>query len=236
MGNGLFTLGGSISTTKTNIDCITIKAKNVVLNLNGNSITGPSNGASTESGVHVLNNATGAFVEGAGATISSFKYGIEDDSTNTVIDNVVASANSGTGIFLFKADGNSIDNVTAENNGSFGIWLSASSRNSVSDSVLSDNGNSGIEVGCINQSGKCTTVATGSTNNAIYDVTSNTNGGNGIEVQFQSGTNDIGLCSANGNTLSDMVDRHSSGGTTGCDSDVWFSNTFTTSNRPNCIQ
>ncbi len=229
-GSGLFTLGSSISIARTSVDCIAISAKNAVLDLNGYTITGPDVAGSLEAGVHVLGGATGAFVEGEGATITGFRYGIEDDSSNTVIDDVVTSENGGSGVFLSKANGNTVANVIAQNNAVYGIWLSASSRNVVSNGVISGNGNSGVEVGCVNQSGKCVTVAAGSLNNAIYGMTSNDNGGNGIEVQFQSGTNVIGLCTVSGNTLNDMADRH----TNGCDNDTWFANIFTSANR-NCI-
>lgn len=230
---GLYTLGNPVSNSTSGAgDCITIRAKNVALNLNGNSITGPSNGTAKGSGVHIVKSATAAFLEGAGATISGWTNGVETDSSSGVIDNVVTSANDKAGVFLFKAEMNNVARITADNNGQFGIFVSASTQNNISSSEVSGSGADGVLVGCIpNGKGGCAVQTKASNSNNVYGVTSDHNGGGGITVQFNSNKNDIGNCSATGNASFDMNDRHANG----CAADKWFANSFSTASQ-SCIQ
>lgn len=230
---GLFTLGNPVGNSASGAgDCIAIRARNVVLNLNGYSITGPSNGTAKGSGVHILKSASGAFVEGLGATISGWTNGVETDSTNGTIDNIVTDSNDKAGVFLFKANDNHVTRITAEGNGQFGIFVSASDQNDIAASQASGNGVDGVLVGCIaNSRGGCAVQTKPSNSNDVYAVTSDSNGGDGIKVQFNSNRNNVGDCSASGNAAFDMSDRHSNG----CGLDQWFAKTFTTANRT-CIQ
>ncbi len=230
---GLFTLGNPVGNSATGAgDCIAIRAKNVVLNLNGNSITGPSNGTAKGAGVHILKSASGAFLEGLGATISGWANGVETDSTNGAIDNLVADSNNKAGVLLFKAKLNQVTRITADDNGQFGIFVSGSDQNDIADSEVSDSGSNGVLVGCIpNGNGGCAVQTKPSNSNNVYGVVSNSNSRDGITVQFNSNKNNIGDCSATDNADFDMNDRHSSG----CASDQWFANSFNTASQP-CIQ
>jgi|GEM_PF-3900647 parallel beta-helix repeat protein len=230
---GLFTLGNPVANSASGAgDCIAIRAKNVVLNLNGYSITGPSNGTAKGSGVHILKSASGAFVEGLGATISGWANGVETESTNGTIDNIVTGSNDKAGVFLFKANNNHVTRISADGNGQFGIFVSASAQNDIAASEASDNGADGVLVGCIaNSTGGCAVQSKPSNSNDVYAVASDNNGRDGIAVQFNSNRNNVANCSASGNTRFDMDDRHPNG----CALDQWFANSFTTASRT-CIQ
>ena len=85
--SGVYTLAAALASSGAG-DCLSIAAKNVVLNLNGFAITGPGSG-SNGSGIHVKN-ASSVWIEGQGAaalppTISGWKYGIENDGNDVLI-------------------------------------------------------------------------------------------------------------------------------------------------------
>ena len=149
-------------------DCIIITAANVVLNLNGATLTGGGSGV----GVHVASSASNAFIEGRGALISNFTDGIEIDSTKAVVENFTTTANIDAGLFLksasqaaisnFSANANSNDgvriskgsyntvtgSVSATSNGRYGIWLSATNHNNIGGFLVEDNAVAGVYVGC----------------------------------------------------------------------------------------
>lgn len=234
LNTGLYTVANDLSTSQTAGDCIIVRAKNAVLNLNGHSVTGPSNGKSKGSGVHVLKSAVGSFVEGLGATISGWKYGVENDANNVAIEDFTVQNNDTAGVFLSKANSSAVTNVTSQNNGGYGIWLSASSQNHIGSDQTLGNFLDGVFVGCVSSLGKCTTMTAASNGNIVFGVTSQNNGisgkGSGITVQFNSNQNVIGRNTAGGNVEFDLNDRHPSG----CAKDVWFANDFVTYSR-NCI-
>ena len=80
-------------------DCLLIKAANVTLDLNHQTVTGSGSGV----GVHIEASAGNAFVEGAAATISGFADGIEMDGANAFAENFFANDNADAGVYLNAA-------------------------------------------------------------------------------------------------------------------------------------
>lgn len=80
---GTYTVTANLSSTQGLTgagDCIAIKANNVVLVLDGFSITGPGTGSSTGAGIDVLKDAKRDFIEGStegGTFVTAWKYGLE---------------------------------------------------------------------------------------------------------------------------------------------------------------
>ncbi len=231
---GVYTVGQDLSFV-TGSDCISVGTKNVVLNLNGHSITGPGTG-STGAGVH-LKNVTSVLVEGQGTAsqpsiLSGWKYGIENDGNDVVIENVVATGNNKAGIYFFTANDSQVVNFTASNNSGYGVWLSSGLNDQVGTGTTSLNSLDGIFVGCLgNGKGGCASTGGAAKSNTIYNMTSNTNGAGGITVQFNSDFNQIGKCAATGNTAGDLLDKHSGNG---CGHDLWFANSGSV--NKSCVQ
>lgn len=221
---GLYTIVNNLSAAPGAVDCIKIRSKGSILNLNGATITGPSDGTSTGAGVHVLKSASGSFVEGSGATLSGWKSGVESDAPNVVIEDFTAQNNDKVGVLVLKTHDNSITNFVAQNNGWYGVWLAGSSQNQIGQGQTLNNQFDGMLIGCPASGQKCTLVGAPSNQNIVYGLTSDNNGlsgdGSGITVQFNSNLNWIGRSSASGNAKFDLNDRHD--GT--CGKDVWFAN------------
>lgn len=234
--SAVYTLAQDITSGGTG-DCLSIGTKNVVLNLNGFNITGPGK-ASTGSGVHVKKESS-IWIEGQGTAsqpsiISGFKYGIENDGNDVVIENVDATSNSKAGIFFFKANNSQVVNFNSSNNSGYGVWLSSGMNNQVGTGTTSLNVLDGVFVGCTgNGSGMCASTGGNAKSNTIYSITANSNGAGGITVQFNSDFNQIGKCAASGNSDDDLNDNHS--GTNNCGHDLWFANTPGTVNK-SCVQ
>ena len=209
-------------------DCISIGAKNVVLNLDGFSITGPGE-TSTGAGVHVRNSKN-VWVEGQSkasqrSTISGWKYGIENDGNEVLIENVSATANTKAGFYFYKASDGELISFEASHNSGFGVWLSSGSNDRVGNGMTSANGLDGVFLGCVgNGAGACASTGGDATSNTLFNLTSTSNGGGGITVQFNSNFDQIGNCFASGNTGFDLIDRHPNGT---CGHDLWFVNTGT---------
>jgi hypothetical protein len=232
--SGVYTLEQDLAFSGVG-DCLSIKAKNVVLNLNGFNITGPGE-KSTGSAVHVRN-VENVWVEGQGSAsqpsiIRGWKYGIEDDGNQVLIKNVSTIGNSSAGIYVFKATNSEIVDFESSNNSGYGVWLSSGSGNRVGSGTTSSNVSDGVFVGCVgNGAGVCASAGGNATSNTLYNLTSTNNGGGGIRVQFNSNFNQIGDCVTSGNTNYDLIDRHT--GST-CGRNLWFANIGTKNEA--CIQ
>jgi len=234
---GVYTVAKPLSFGPGAVDCISIGAKNVVLNLDGNNLSGPG-GNSTGSGIHIKN-ATSVWIEGQGtaasqSTISGWKYGIENDGKEVLIENISADSNATAGIFFFKATDGQVVNFTASNNSGYGVWLSSGGNNLVGNGTTSNNVLDGVFVGCRgNGSGNCGTGGGNAKSNTVFGIEAdNSTSAGGITVQFNSDFNQIGKSKASGNSAFDLLDRHS--GTNNCAHDLWFANTAGTVNK-SCV-
>ena len=209
----------------------------MVLNLDGNTITGPGSG-STGAGIHIKN-ATSVFLEGQGAAsqasnISGWKYGIENDGNDVLIENVFTTGNAKAGIYFFKGNNGQVVNFNSSSNSGYGVWLSSGGNNQVGNGTTSTNALDGVFVGCVGSgSGTCASGGGNAKSNSIYGIESDNNGAGGITVQFNSDFNQIGKCTASGNSTFDLYDRHS--GANNCAHDLWFANTPVTVNK-SCVQ
>ncbi len=224
---GVFTVNQNLSFVKGVANCILIVGDNVVLNLNGFSITGPGNGAKG-SGVFIKKAST-VFVEGQGAAsqpaiISGWQFGIDNNGDHVLIQDVDTTGNSSAGIYFTQANSSEVVNFSSSNNSGYGLWLGSGNFNLIGSGTTSSNVLDGVFVGCTGTPGHCTSTGGTANSNAVSDMVSETNGGGGITVQFNSNFNQIGKCSASGNTGGDLVDKH---GGTGCAHNLWFANTGT---------
>lgn len=232
---GLYWVANNLSAFPATADCIRIRAKGSILNLNGADITGPSNGSSTGAGVHVMSSATGSFVEGLDATLSGWKYGIEDDAGNVLLEDFTTQNNDKAGVLLLQEKNSTVINFVSQKNGGFGVWLAGASVNQIGQGQTLQNELDGVLVGCQSKLGKCTATPGGSNQNMVFGMTSQNNGqsgvGSGITVQFNSNMNWIERNTGSGNAEFDLNDRH---GGTSCAKDIWFANSGSASK--NCIQ
>lgn len=118
-------------------DCIKIAAKNVTLTGIG-SVSG--NGQSGI-GIHVLKGETGfTMVRGL---VTGFAVGIEIDSDDAHLTEVIADRNADTGVLVNGAK-NGLFQVSTSSNGQAGIHLHAASGNEVEESSTLSNGVYGI--------------------------------------------------------------------------------------------
>jgi len=122
-------------------DCITISASNVVLNLDGATITGSGSGA----GIHIAAKTSNNFIEGRSATISGFGEGIEIDGSKATVENVTLASNSDVGLLLKAATQAAVSNLTATDNTNDGIRVEKGSYNIIGGALsITDNGRYGI--------------------------------------------------------------------------------------------
>ena len=232
--SGLFTVGATSLTTSGKASCIFIRAKNVVLNLNSAPITGPANSSSTGSGIEIDKSSSNVFIEGNGAVISGFEFGINNLATNVTLEDLTVQNNDEAGVHFGRASNSAISMVTAQNNGGYGIWLEGSTLNTVGGNTqVVTNFLDGLLIGCkaVVGTGVCGGIGTGSNQNNIFDVTATGNGtgdttSGGVTLQFNSRFNSIGRSSGSGNAKADFVDRHAAGA---CGGNNFFSDTGTTS-------
>jgi hypothetical protein len=225
-----------------NADCVDVKAASVVLQLQGFDITGPGVAFATGAGIRLLPSARGTFVEGTqrpvmefgSSTMSGWKYGIEVDSANNIVEDFESSANGKAGVFLNKANGNNINDFTAKKNIVYGVWLKASNGNQINCSDADGNGASGVYVGCADDGtlgSPCPGVGP-SKNNRIYDHDSSANGGAGIAIDLGDTKNlvtDTFPAFSPNMGGADLIDEN-----VNCDNNLWFGNKFTTRNQ-SCI-
>ena len=220
-------------------DCIDVKAANVVLYLQGFNITGQGALLATGAGIRLLSSAKGTFVEGTQeplgggfSTIRGWKYGIEADSANNIVEDFQANLNGTAGIFLNKANGNNINDFSAGNNTVYGVWLKAASSNQINCSDTDNNGKSGVYVGCADDGSlgaSCKGVGP-SKSNRIYDHDSSSNGGAGIAIDLGDTKNLVTDTTDKTNTGgADLIDENAN-----CDSNLWFGNNFGTRSQ-SCI-
>jgi hypothetical protein len=231
---GVYIVAQDLVSTRSNGDCVTIVTKNVVLNLDGHSLTGPGN-SSNGSGIRIK--ASSVWVEGQGmaaqrAEITGWRYGIENEGKEVFVENVSATGNAKAGIVFLKATDSKIVNFDTSSNSGYGVWLSSGDDNQIGTGTASHNVLDGILVGCaVSARGTCASGGGKSQSSTIYGITANTNGLGGITVQFDSDFNQIGNCSASGNSNGDLNDG---GAGASCAHNLWFADTGTVNKA--CVQ
>lgn len=232
--SGLFTVGASALTTSGTTACLTIRAKNIILNLAGVPITGPANDTSAGAGIEIDHGSSNVFIEGNGAVISGFQFGIENRAANVTLEDLTVQNNDDAGVHFARASNSAISMVTAQTNGGYGIWLEGSTLNTVGgDTQVVSNAFDGLLIGCkpVVGTGVCGGIGAGSNSNNIFDVTATDNGtvntsSGGVTLQFNSRFNSIGRSSGSGNAKADFYDRHAAGA---CGGNNFFLITGTTS-------
>ena len=118
--------------------CFDIQANNVILDCQGNSITGNGTGYGIS-----LSGRTGVTIKNC--VITNFSNGIDLYSSfyNTLTGNT-ANSNIQNGINLYLSSGNTITNNTVNSNIGDGIALGSSSNNNVTNNIVNFNSHSGI--------------------------------------------------------------------------------------------
>jgi hypothetical protein len=152
--SGSYELSGNLQVTASKTDAIDIKAKNVSLNLNGFTITGPvtCTGFGTSLtctglggyGIQVFSNAPNCAIRNG--TIQGFYYGIlmfADISLGGIVEGVIANNNSAVGIQAFNS-------VVRRNNSSYNGYGGINANGStITDNVASYNFDYGVDcTGC----------------------------------------------------------------------------------------
>jgi len=227
---GFYDVAGTLLDVKLNSDtsCVAIKSPNVVLSLDGMTISGAGAGI----GIHVLSGANNSFVSGSkagggsNAMVTGWDTGILVEANNVVVQNVTTGSNATTGIQVHKAKFVSVSGVTSSSNKN-GVWLNDSSLDQVDYSPgISGNKGPGILIGC---TGTCPKSATSSQNRILGNTLSKNQ--SGIVIVSGSLHNVITDNSATGSTGGDdMMDSNND-----CATDIWFGNMFGTAEPAPCI-
>lgn len=232
-------------------DCLLIKAANVTLNLNGESVTGNGGGA----GVHIEASAGNAFVEGASSTISGFADGIEIDGANAFVENFYADSNGDAGVYLnsakqarvanFGATGNTdgvriaqgtlntLQDSTCADNRRYGIWLLGTTHNSIGTFDLQNNATAGIYAGCWDMGPKmqvCKPAVAPSSFNSIF--AGSADGGTqqyGVAIDLGDNNNRVANNTSKFNTT-DMFDANPD-----CGNNLWLDNVIGVPPTNGCI-
>ena len=201
-------------------DCIDIKAKNVVLNVQGHDITGPGTMTSTGAGIHLLRSASGAFIEGDDTSVTAWNIGMEIDASNVITDWVQTQFDGQAGTFLNNTKNVNVNDFTTSHNLTYGVWIREGSHNQINCSNTNFNGKIGLYVGChmdATHGTKCKGFGP-SKNNRLFDHSTDNNGDAGIVIDIGNTGNVIGdfTSSGNGGAL-DSIDDNA-----GCDNDIWL--------------
>lgn len=230
-------------------DCLFIKAANVTLNLNRQSITG--SGGSTGAGVHIARSANNAFVEGTSALISGFLDGIEIDSQNALAENFFAENNSDAGVYLKDArmarvanfaannnkDGvrvsqgtqNTLQNSNCAGNSRYGIWLLGTSHNLVGSFDVENNAFAGVYAGCWGdgpQNLPCKPAVPASGFNYLFGGLAQGNLAYGLVIDLGDNSNWVANNVSQFNRTGDMFDANAD-----CGKNLWLANVFGKSNE-----
>jgi hypothetical protein len=113
---GTYVLSGNlmIPSFQTAININSVKPGNVVLNLNGHTLTGPGN--SNVPGIFVTGNPTGSNVTIENGTVAEFSYGIKAETSDSIslsnihIVNVTFYGNGYVGLVFSGVNSSSIEN------------------------------------------------------------------------------------------------------------------------------
>ncbi|MGD0670617.1 MAG: hypothetical protein ABSB13_00955 [Candidatus Binatus sp.] len=236
--------------------CINMTGSNSTLDLFGYSITGPG-ATSTGAGINITSAADNDVIEGFNSTISGFKYGILDQSNNSIGDNVTLEDNQ-IGLELngtsggatstwsnFAADSNTKQGVyfnqctdeciatdfDASSNGADGVLITHSSGARINVFTATDNGGAGVHVGCTSGCGSNSDVRVGDAPIGTTTTPAVTgNQGDGIFLDASEKTTDdvVYLIKASGNGVTSGYDLHDASST--CGDNQWVGNDWGTAN------
>lgn len=223
--------------------CVDVEAHDVFLILNGHTITGTGNG--TGIGIHLLPGSYNIFLEAGanftvGSTISGWKYGMESEAENVIVDFFYNIMNNTFGVLLKGAKNNNMTDLNAINNTVYGVWIKdGSTHNQINCTTSSGNGIAGIYIGCSNTGPgtiSCEQDWRRSRKNFIYDHTADGKNDGitiiqkfGIALELGSTQNTVTNTNATGNSAFDLFD-----GNPNCDENLWQNNNFGKANET-CI-
>ena len=181
-----------LTSASASLDCLTVSAAHAVIDMGGNSITGPG-GSATGAGIHILSSADGAVIESGGLTnsINNFGVGVLVDASNVVIETILLLSNAqyggvvngGSNNAFYDLDAGQSTNATS-GNGIAGIKILNGNNNFIDDVIADHNTKYGIEI-------------SGGSNNSVHDSDGDSNGIYGIWIH-----------GSNGNRLVNSTGRH----------------------------
>jgi parallel beta-helix repeat protein len=235
-------------------NCISIRASNVDLRLNGHTITGPA--TNTRWWGILVDAQTNVNIKGPGV-ITNFAFGVILDGTDSSEVTDVTATHNFHGFAVVRdflnpddlnnfAEENSFKRNTASGNVSRGFFLDGAINNSFLNNVASNNEvgfHLGVGMGnhvkgnTINENSllglrTVPPTSTGGTSTA-HTIENNTANGNrlfGILLDNGSTGNNVNGNTAQGASFFDLADNNS-----GCDNNIWTNNVFNTANAT-CIQ
>jgi Right handed beta helix region len=201
--------------TTSSGSCLVIAARNVELELRGESLTG--GGTSSGIGLDALSSASHLIVAGEGSRVTKFGTGVRNDAgavsmdgvtsdgngiglvdtaSNAVFSNLVTNSNANQGALFTHASKVRVGSFQANSNGGDGAVLNAV-RNSTFQVVADSNNGNGLTIkggssNFIFFSEMTVNKADGaailnSTGNTLYDLRAEENTGNGITIKGGSG-------------------------------------------------
>lgn len=159
-----YVLAKSLVCTSSSLDCLTVTHTGAVIDLAGQSITGPG-GAATGAGIHVLAAASRVLIEGGGFnnSINGFGTGILIDASNVAVYSIELTSNAQFGAMIDGGSNNAIYDLDAgmpsdasSGNGIAGVMIHNGTGNLIDDIHADHNTMYGIEI-------------SGGSNNAIHD-------------------------------------------------------------------
>lgn len=241
--------------TSASGDCLDITGANITLYLANHTITGSKTGI----GVHVLSTATGFRGIGgtSGSEIYGFATGAEIDADGAIFDDTGAENAADTGILVKGAkdvtlganDGSSngkfgyqflnasrtlLHNYSALSNGIYGVFIERSTGSLLDQfeagSSGDANGIAGIYLGCSLTGPGAACTGHPSTGNKIAHGSLVDNTQYGLVVDAGSDKNVLANIGTSGNGTDDVYDGNSN-----CADNLWFFDTFTTSNNASCM-
>jgi Periplasmic copper-binding protein (NosD) len=118
-------------------DCIVVDTHHVVLDLNGEQISGPGDFA--EIGIHVEPQAHHIRIKGQGAAISGFAAGLEIDKARNVFADHLVTHDNGDGVCLYRTRLVHLSHCRSSSNFNSGAVLSGGSDNTLEDVTATGN-------------------------------------------------------------------------------------------------
>jgi hypothetical protein len=210
--------------------CIAVSAPRVGLYLAGMTITNKLTSGGI--GIHLNPSAANSFIEGAGATLAGWTYGVEDNANNVILTNLSADNNTTAGFLVRRATGVAIANFGAHGNGQYGVLLNGALVAQVSGGAVNppaspgiqNNGLAGIQVSATS---KPVLVSSGI---RIFGNCITGNLGAGILLGEGVLNSRVSGNEVAGNTAGDLTDLNNN-----CGSNLWFGNSFGVGNPVTCI-
>jgi hypothetical protein len=183
-------------------------------------------------GIHLNPSASNSFIEGAGATLSGWNYGIENNANSVVVTNVSADNNTTAGFLIERAAGVALTNFGAHGNGEYGVLLngvlagqvSGGAVNPPASAGIQNNGLAGIQVNPISKPFMT------SLGIRVFGNCGTGNLGSGIVLDNNVQNSQISGNEVTDNAGGDLMDHNNN-----CGSDLWFGNSFGIGTPVTCI-